>query len=116
MEQAAGDNIVAAKKEPTGFWPKYGCFIWIVLPFVLAIPVWLVAFPESYDRAVDFVVDALTVECYMAIAAVLARAIVRSRKTVRPVGYLVGLAAIAFWRDFSSGISRRCTRGRGHLQ
>ena len=94
MEQPPGDAIATTKTEPTGFWSKYGCLVWVVLPYVLAIPVWLAVFPESYDHAFDFVVDAIAVVVFVAIAALLGWAIVRSRKTIRPLAYVIGLAAL----------------------
>lgn len=101
-EVSPGDTSATAKAEPTGFWSKYGCFVWIVLPFVLAIPVWLLVFPESYDHAVQFVVDAIAVAVFLAVGAILGWGVFRRRRTVRPLGYVIvfaalGLAGLGVW-------------------
>ncbi len=93
MEQSSGDMNANARGGPSGFWSKNGCFVWIILPFVLAVPVWLLAFPNSYDLAVDFVVDAFAVVAFVSVASILGWSVVRNGKTVRPLGYLIVFAA-----------------------
>jgi hypothetical protein len=102
MAQPPEEISATPKPEAKGFWSKHGCLVWLILPWVLAIPVWLLAFPESYDRALDFVVDALAVVLFIAIAAILGLGVVRSRRTLRPLGYLfaviaLGLAFLVVW-------------------
>jgi hypothetical protein len=102
VEQSSGDTSANAREGSTGFWSKYGCFVGVILPFVLAVPVWLLAFPNSYDHAVDFVVDAFAVVAFVSVASILGRSVVRNWKTVRPLGYLIilaafGLAGLGVW-------------------
>jgi hypothetical protein len=101
-EFSPGDTSATAKAEPTGLWSQYGCFVGIVLPFVLAIPVWLLVFPESYDHALKFVVDSIAVAAFLAVAAITGWAAVRRRRTIRPLGYVtvfaaLGLAGLGVW-------------------
>jgi hypothetical protein len=93
VEQSSGDTSANAREGSAGFWSKYGCFVGIILPFVLAVPARLIAFPNSYDHAVDFVVDAFAVVAFVYVASILGWSVVRNWKTVRPLGYLIVLAA-----------------------
>jgi len=86
MDQSHGGASATTKAESTHFWSGCGCLVLIVLPFVLAV------FPDSYDPAVAFVKDAFLVVSLVFTAGSLSSAVVRSRRTVRPVGYLIGLA------------------------
>ncbi len=98
MEKSSGGNNATPEPDATG-WRKYGCFI----PLALAVPVWLILFPESsYYRALDFVLDTLATVVFIVIAALSGQGIMRSPRTVRPLGYLsavvfLGLAALCGW-------------------
>jgi hypothetical protein len=59
---------------------------------VLIVPAFL---PESYRRALDIAVDAFSVVLVVSIAAMLGWSAVWNYKTIRPVGYLVIVAAMA---------------------
>lgn len=106
MAQTPEQLSVAPKPKARGFWSKYGCLvqilIFLIAPQVLAIPVWLVASPESYDWSVDCTKDAIVVLAFIGTAAVFGTAVVRSRKTVRPIVYLfavieLGVAFLTGW-------------------
>lgn len=93
-EPAPADGRSPASPQRS-WWRENGCFIWALGPFVVAIPVWLLVFPESYDRALDFVIDALITVLWLAITAILLGAVIRGRKTVSPLAYLLAALSVA---------------------
>jgi hypothetical protein len=95
LNTALPDTAASPKPQPASLWSKYGLLAGLGLPFLLAIPVWMIAFPQSYDRAVDSVVDAFAAVALVLVAALFLRAIVRSRGKFRPLGYAVALASAA---------------------
>ena len=74
-------------------WTKYGRKIWLGL--LIAILVVQAFLPESYRRALDIAVDAFSVLLFVSIAALLGWGVVRNYKTLRPLGYLVAIVAMA---------------------
>jgi hypothetical protein len=80
---------------PPRGWREYGCFIWALLPFVAAIPVWLLVFPESYDRAVDFTIDVIVTGMWLAGTVALVWAVIRSRRSASGGAYLLALVPLA---------------------
>jgi hypothetical protein len=74
-------------------WTKYGRRIWLGL--LIAILIVQAFLPESYRRALDIAFDAFSVLLFVSIAALLGWGVVRNYKTLRPLGYLVAIVAMA---------------------
>ena len=79
----------------SGLWENYGWCVFLLLPPLLAVPVWVLLFPESYQRALDFVCDAILTIIVAFAAMILNWLVLRNYKTVRPVLVIIAVVLLA---------------------
>ena len=84
----SSDGLTQSSPSRDSFFGRRGLLLWTMLPFIAAVPTWLLVFPESYDRAFDFVVDALFTALLLLLLGLVLKAALRGDSATNVVTYL----------------------------